>query len=66
MIYPAALLYNISQGHYLPCKIALFRAESFCHDKANIYENSYESLQIFHNKTIKSYLFLNQGQGNYW
>jgi len=63
-IYPAALPYYISSGHYLPCKVYChifapikafihMRPLRFCHAIANIKENSYASLQIFfHNNKI--------------
>ncbi len=68
-IYPAALPHNISKGHYLPRKVYCLilacsksniqtRPLNFCHDIASIAENSYASLQIFHNYILCS-LFLN-------
>ncbi len=70
-IYPAAMPHNISRGHYLPCKIyclalACIKAIiHLCHNVANILENSYAILQIFHNKKCKAIYFFTS-QGHFW
>jgi hypothetical protein len=62
-IYLMKLSHNISRGHYLTCNtyclvLACIKATihirplRFCHDLANIKENSYASFQIFHNNKI--------------